>query len=146
MIVHASNSNQELSIFIHFTPLYIISEFVINKCTHFFLITSRYFFQVIGFDLFHTQPELSGNDDAQMTNLFTDSNFKGIDPKELEESAKEITGREDRIELVVGDVTKTCKEVSSHEFHSLSKKKRKSNITQSNPIQSNPIQDKTDKT
>lgn len=68
--------------------------------------------KVIGFDLFHTQPELSGNDDAQMTNLFTDSNFKGIDPKELEESAKEITGREDRIELVVGDVTKTCKEYS----------------------------------
>ena len=68
--------------------------------------------QVIGFDLFHTQPELSGNDDAQMSALFTEANFKGINPEDLRREAEAITGKSDSIELIAGDVTKTCQEVS----------------------------------
>ncbi|XP_072035106.1 8-demethyl-8-(2,3-dimethoxy-alpha-L-rhamnosyl)-tetracenomycin-C 4'-O-methyltransferase-like [Amphiura filiformis] len=69
--------------------------------------------KVIGFDLFHTQPELSGNDDTQMNQLFKDAQFTGIDPEELRKAAEAITGNSDSVELIAGDVTKTCQEYAT---------------------------------
>ena len=47
-----------------------------------------------------------------MTELFTDAKFKGIDPEDLKKGAEAITGKADTVELVEGDVTTTCLEVS----------------------------------
>ncbi|XP_071945083.1 8-demethyl-8-(2,3-dimethoxy-alpha-L-rhamnosyl)-tetracenomycin-C 4'-O-methyltransferase-like [Antedon mediterranea] len=64
--------------------------------------------KVIGFDLFTSQPKLEGNDDVQMSKLFTSSNFKGIQPEDLQNQAKMICGDNSLFELVAGDVCTSC--------------------------------------
>ncbi|XP_033104657.1 uncharacterized protein LOC117107175 [Anneissia japonica] len=66
--------------------------------------------KVIGFDLFLSQPKLVGNDDVQMSKLFKESNFEGIEPEDLMNQAKLISGSSSILELVEGDVCKSCSE------------------------------------
>lgn len=66
--------------------------------------------RLVGFDVFDEPLHLSGDDAVQMNDYYTVSNFAGITPQTCARMIEQKGFRRDRLDLVKGDVTRTCAE------------------------------------
>jgi hypothetical protein len=66
--------------------------------------------RLVGFDVFDEPLHLADADAEQMNDYYTESNFEGITPETCSKMITQKGFRRERLDLVKGDVTRTCAE------------------------------------